>query len=263
MKYLNIRDLARLDTALCTHGDIRQIFIEALTLQGITIEGRLCPFGIFGIVRSAYNVDLRWTIKRRIPISDESLTLEGVSDDLVIALATYGGNLPNLKSLRISCRNITDSSIFAISRGNLTNLQSLTIDRCRNITDSSVLSLACSNLRNLRSLTISHCEIRNCSLTAFATYAGNLTNLRSLNIQGCENITSVRSLATDNLTNLQSLDISGNSNISYTSLIALVTGSLPNLQSLNIGGCWNIILGGGHDILKESRPNLKIEFEYI
>lgn len=254
MKYLNIRDLARLDTALCTHGDIRQIFIEALTLQGITIEWYQRTY-----------VDLRWTIKRRIPISNESLNLEGVScsDDLVIALATYGGNLPNLKSLRISCRNITDSSIFAISRGNLTNLQSLTIDRCRNITDSSVLSLACSNLRNLRSLTISHCEIRNCSLTAFATYAGNLTNLRSLNIQGCENITSVRSLATDNLTNLQSLDISGNSNISYTSLIALVTGSLPNLQSLNIGGCWNIILGGGHDILKESRPNLKIEFEYI
>lgn len=260
MKYLSIRDLARLDTALCTHGDIRQIFIEALTLQGITIKGRQFSRD------SAYYGDLRWTIKRRIPISNESLNVN-CSDDLVIALATYGGNLPNLKSLHISSSNITDSSIFAISRGNLTNLQSLTIDRCRNITDSSVLSLACSNLRNLRSLTISHCEITNCSLTAFATYADNLTNLRSLNIQGCENITSVRSLATDNLTNLQSLDISGNSHISYTSLIALVTGSLPNLQSLNIGGCGNIAYGighrGGHDILKESRPNLKIEFEYI
>ncbi len=267
IRYLTIDEWGILDIALCTHQDVRGIYLQALSSERIQL---------FVINDDFWNERLdsgilKWIAARKIRVL--SWVNSNVNDGILHFIAN---ELPYLQLLDIRdccidhCNEITDVGIKAIAKG-LRNLQSLYIschitsdetyyeendgDLGNFITNEGMTSIA-SGLSNLNSFHICgrHCNISDVGIGAIVN---SLPNLQSLSIIECGITDAVINDIVNKLPNLQVIEISECYNVTGAGTAIIANGNLRYLRSLCIGcTIFNITDTNVAVVTSENLPNL-------
>ena len=256
-EYLTIVEWSRLDIALCTHHDIRRVYLDALKTEIITLSVKNDMFwnsilkkGVLKWIVANKICIVSWANKRysclnnmRLSVLSSAVSLKtckvlDICGTLITesTLASVLKRLPNLEEVHIgSCFNILNAGIkTAVSM--LPKLTLLNIRKCLHVTDDG-LAVLTDKLPNLTTLCISCCaKITEVGLVDVAT---RLTSIKSLDISGIKvtdaGVSKIINGFGPNST-LQSLFLAHNNEITDKAVIEIVNG-LPNLQLLDISAC--------------------------
>ena len=270
-KFLRLKDLARLDIALCTHHRIRGTFLESLRSNNVTknesywcdpiIEERCFPYGgIYqyfpgGIHQSSVELNnsfIRWIVARGICVNTLFLNADESSNDTIAAITN---GLPNLQFLCIDNRYLPDIRLEEIVNG-LPNLESLCVEEQIGITEDTLKAITTYS-KKLKTLII-----ENVTDVHLEAIANGLPNLESLYLKGLGSryghcTGDGLEVLTMGLQKLQSLSIKDYSDEVNLFLDGALTYGLPTLQSLFIYSDGNDISPEGSAAIAYGFPNLQ------
>ena len=202
-EYLTIKDWCKLDSALCTHHVVRQLFLEALKSDIIVLKVERNDFWTISLDSNI----LEWIVERNIHV--KSWDNNNVDNNKLLIVANSFGL--SLQSLNVSeCDKINDNGLRYIVNG-IPNLKKLDIHWCEYITDVGFAII--TQLKYLQYLDISRCNITDVGLMMSITNNNSLIYLNFLDI---------------------SYNLISDSGINYIVKMA------PNLQILDISKCWSI-----------------------
>ena len=250
-KYLTIIEWSKLDIALCTHNEVRQIYLEALRSEAIKLSIEKNKFWKKVLVGGV----LYWIVARGIRV--ESIVSSIIKDDHIVIMIE--NNLHEIKKLDITesvHKSIT--GLRAISDGRLRKCEYLGIGGYwggQMYWFNKLVGSVVSGLDNLHTIDFTE----NASLNDFGAKAlasCNLPKLHSLNLTVCRNMTDAGlKYITDGLPQLKELYISGFCG-SSEGLIAI--GNLHNLEVLCLQRYENLTEEGLKAIAKLNLKSIDI-----
>lgn len=195
VNWLQLHDVAKLDSALCT-SQHRRIFLKIL-------DEKSCVFD--HLSKDLHGKHLKWVSLRNAKISSAEMTNYFPSADWVQLFHATGLHLReliassigssgiafkistmciNLEMLIFSDNDLRKNNICSVLQY-LPRLQHLDLSRCKNVSDAMLANI-CDRAKTLRVLDLSHCQMDEGALRLEAVQANY--SIRTLSITDCNQI---------------------------------------------------------------------------
>ena len=246
--YLQVKDLSRLDWALCTSDGSRELYFKLLKSDDVVLDqviisdsNNIKPIMNWLLSRSIKIFKMLVRVSsftaddailfRKLQVIEYCMTCDKLHDSSVAFLARND----KIGSLKLSGNNYISAAAFNFIAENMKQVRVLDIGHIRKMNDVIIQRIAV-NMVNITTLVISNNKlITDLGLRYIATY---LKDLDYLDISGYGNTVSDLGIkeVCENLKHLRALDISKCSAVTDAGIEYL--SRLVGLEILAISGCW-------------------------